>query len=159
MTTSICGVSFCLSLILLLQQPSSCNDSRTRTSSANAGTQTQRNAPPAKTQKELSGRWGGQGISFETGDSGAKIEFDCAHGTIDQKIVPDSEGKFEVQGLFVRERPGPTRQDEPKGEPVIYSGSIEATTMTLTITFYKTNEALGTYKLIQGQRGRLRKCG
>jgi len=107
----------------------------------------------------MDGKWGGQGIAMEIGDRGGTVEFDCAHGTIAERISTKGNGSFAVKGTFVREHPGPIRRDEdPKGEAVTYSGTIEGQNMTLTIVAEGSKENLGTYKLTQGKDGRLRKC-
>ena len=110
--------------------------------------------------QHMNGKWGGQGVAMEVGDSGGTIEFDCAHGTISEKITTSSNGSFVVKGTFVREHPGPIRRDEePKASAVTYSGTVDGQNMTLTIQPEGSNENLGTYKLTQGKDGRLRKCG
>jgi len=48
-------------------------------------------APVETNDKLARGVWGGQHIRAEVTDSGADIEFDCAHGTIDQPIVLDGK--------------------------------------------------------------------
>lgn len=165
MVTRTLDISLCLAL--LFSQTSSCSNSKTTSNSTSTVNKAQ-SIPPAKAQSNITGLWGGQGISFEASDEGVKIEFDCARGTIDQKLVPDSKGMFLVYGFYVREHPGPTREEQNAGKLVAYSGSIEGPTMTLTVTVAQTTltlsqtqtkETLGTYKLTQGQSGRLRKCG
>jgi len=105
------------------------------------------------------GIWGGQGISLEINDSGADINYDCAHGSISGKIVPDGDGKFVAKGFHVREHGGPVREDENRaGQPVTYQGSIEGETMTLTVTLSESKEKVGTFTLMQGKSGRVRKC-
>ena len=103
--------------------------------------------------------WGGQGISLQINDKGAEIEYDCAHGTITEKIVPDGGAKFAVKGRHVRERGGPIRADQDdSGQPAIYRGSIDGDTMTLTVTLSESDEKVGTYTLTRGKVGRIRKC-
>jgi hypothetical protein len=105
------------------------------------------------------GTWGGDHISMEVTARGATFEFDCAHGSLDQKIVLDSEGKFSMRGKFVLERGGPLVQgDEQKAEEAIYSGSVKGEALNLTITFAASNETIGTYTLSFGKVGRIRKC-
>ena len=137
-------------------QGSSCNDSKMNANSINATNQTQ----DSSTQTEIRGQWGGQGISLEIGDGTATIEYDCAHGTITEKIVADSSGRFVARGFHVRERPGPTREgeDDTKGQPATYTGSIEGQTMRLTVTLSDTNKSVGTFGLTKGKKGPLRKC-
>jgi hypothetical protein len=102
--------------------------------------------------------WGGQHISLEVTDRGAEINYDCAHGSITETIVPNGEGKFVAKGVHVRERPGPIREGEDDSQPAKYSGSIEGDTMTLTVTLSGSEEAVGTFTLTRGKAGRVRKC-
>lgn len=105
------------------------------------------------------GTWGGNHISMQVTDEGAKVEYDCAHGTISEPLRVDSQGKFSARGTHVRERGGPQRaDDEDKGEPVIYSGSTDGKTATFTITNSATDEVIGTFTLTLGKPGRITKC-
>lgn len=116
------------------------------------------NASTASQSRDLRGQWGGQHISMQVTDAGAKIEYDCAHGRIEEKIAPNADGKFEAKGVHVRERGGPTRQGEDHEQPAIYRGSIKDDTMTLTVELARNNESAGTFTLTQGSSGRIRKC-
>ena len=109
-------------------------------------------------QRKISGTWGGQGISMEVTDSGATLDFDCASGSITESIAPDSAGKFSAKGLFARQHPGPTREDEEQGEPASYSGTINGESLTLTIKLTKNSEQVGTFTLAHGKTGRIRRC-
>jgi len=160
---------FCLPLaMLLLWQDSSCkssksnmnNDSaRSENRTANAGANAKANQGGDQTPAGLRGFWGGQGVSTELAERGGEINYDCAHGTITEGIVPDREGNFVAKGFHVRERPGPTREgDDTKGQPATYSGSINGETMTLTVKLSGSNEAIGAFTLTQGKPGRIHKC-
>lgn len=108
--------------------------------------------------RDLRGQWGGQHIAMEVTDSGATIEYDCAHGRINEKISPDADGKFEAKGVHARERGGPTRQGEDNEQPAVYRGSIKDDTLTLTVELAQNNENVGTFTLTHGKPGRIRKC-
>jgi hypothetical protein len=116
--------------------------------------------PSASSPKRVShGTWGGQGIRIEVDEPGAEIEFDCARGRIPGPIAIDEKGGFEVQGVLVRESPGPIRVGhEPKEQPARYAGSVEEKTMTLRVMLTDSSETFGTYSLTQGSAGRVRKC-
>lgn len=119
--------------------------------------QTQSSAGQA--QKPLTGVWGGEGISMEVDGSRATLTFDCAHGSVSEAMTPNSDGKFEVKGFFVRERGGPTRrEDTAEGLPARYSGVVSGDTLTLTIVLTETKESLGDFTLTRGKSGRLRRC-
>lgn len=142
-----------LPLAIFLWQGSSC-----RSSNANANGNMNANANTSSQARDLRGTWGGQHVVMEVTDEGAKIEFDCAHGRLTEKIVPAGGGKFETKGVFVRERGGPTRQGEDNEEPAIYRGSIKDETMTLTVELTQNKESVGTFTLTHGKDGRIRKC-
>jgi hypothetical protein len=167
---NLLGAIFCLPLALLLWQGSSChsnhanannNSARDDRRSANANVNSpnvNNNSRTTPAPVDLTGTWGGDHISMEVTQSGASIEYDCAHGTISEKIVPNSDGHFAAQGSHAREAPGPTRQGEDGGQPATYRGSLVGDTMELTVTLAKSNETVGTFTLTHGKTGRLRKC-
>ena len=64
---------------------------------------------PSPASRVPPGAWGGTGIALEVTASGARIELDCAHGTIEAPLALDAEGGFDLPGTLVRERPGPVR--------------------------------------------------
>jgi len=105
------------------------------------------------------GTWGGEHISLEVTAQGGQVEYDCAHGTIDQKIVSDARGRFDLRGTHVREHGGPVRKDETAdSHPARFAGQIKGDTMTLTVTESDTKELVGTFTLVYGQRPHLMKC-
>ena len=152
---------------LMLLQGSSCGSSRGQKNSASTPSPVRNNqskpgpspvTPSANPRALATGLWGGMHIALEVTDSGAEINYDCAHGSITERIVPDQEGKFIVKGVHVRERPGPIREGEDNSQPAKYVGSIEEDTMTLTVTLAGTGEAVDTFTLTRGKAGRVRKC-
>lgn len=109
--------------------------------------------------KVAAGVWGGEHIRVQVTESGASIEYDCAHGTMDQPLTLDSQGRFEVKGTHVREHGGPVRRDEkPNSRPARYTGRVEGQTMMLTVTLTDAQDSAETYTLTQGDEGHLFKC-
>ena len=107
----------------------------------------------------ISGQWGGPHIDLVTTDSGAAIEYDCAHGMITEPVLPDVFGVFVARGVHVREHGGPVREGEPLDQhPARYAGRIEGTTMRLTVTLTDSGTELGTFLLVRGEAGRVFKC-
>jgi hypothetical protein len=105
------------------------------------------------------GTWGGNHISMEVTEEGALIEYDCAHGTISEPLKLDRDGKFSAKGTHFREKGGPQRAGaDEKGEPVIYSGTTDGKTATVTVTNSVTGEVIGTFSLTLGKRSRITKC-
>ena len=105
------------------------------------------------------GPWGGTGVHLEVDEKSARVEFDCAHGTMQGPLDLDSKGEFKLKGTFTAERGGPIRNDqESSGSAAIYSGSINGETMKLEIRIEGQDQPLNSYVLTQGKSGRLRKC-
>jgi hypothetical protein len=105
------------------------------------------------------GTWGGQHVSMEVTASGAELEFDCAHGHIDEPLTIGASGSFEVRGTYTPERPGPRREDEGAGSPVRYSGKVDGRTMVLTIlTSDGSADAAASFNLEHGRTPAIRKC-
>ncbi len=115
--------------------------------------------PGGDTKRVSAGNWGAMGIALEVTESGARIEYDCAHGTIDQPLVLDKEGRFDVPGHHFREHGGPVREgEESRGEPVRYVGQVTGDTMTLTVKAQGRDEPIGNHELLRGKSGRIHKC-
>ena len=112
-----------------------------------------------KTKTARKGDWGGDHIRLEVTDQGGQVEYDCAHGTIDQRIVLDAQGRFNVSGTHVREHGGPVRKGETENhQRVQFSGQIRDNKMTLKVSETDTGESLGTFTLVYGASTRLMKC-
>ena len=107
----------------------------------------------------FSGRWGGPHIELVSTDSGATLEYDCAHGTMVDPVTPDGFGVFVARGVHVREHGGPIREGEiPDQHPARYVGRVEGKAMTLTVTLTDSGTELGTFRLVRGEPGRVVKC-
>jgi hypothetical protein len=102
------------------------------------------------------GIWAGDHVVLEVSSGGAQINFDCAHGTIDESMALDASGNFDVKGSFAREG-GPTLQTEPT-RAARYSGRVQGSSMTLSVLLTDSKETMGTFALAQGASPRLVKC-
>src|SRR5437773_10882790 len=81
------------------------------------------------------GAWGGVGIRLEVTAQGATVEYDCAHGTIDEPLLADREGRVSAAGIHVRESGAPVRVDEPLDRhPARYDGQLDGSSIRLTAT-------------------------
>ncbi len=115
-------------------------------------------APAASGGRALAeGAWGGPHVQMTVGRDGATLEFDCAHGTIQNPIVVGKDGRFQVSGRFAPEHGGPVRDDEENGRPAVYKGRLEGETLSLEIA-YESGDAVGTFELVLGRATRLTKC-
>lgn len=119
----------------------------------------QHGAPKIKMNKLQPGMWGGAHLGMDIIENGARLDYDCANGTIDEPIILDQDGKFDVKGLLVKEHGGPIRiGEQTDGEPARYTGQVRGDTLTLTVVLTKTNETIGTFTLTRGKAARLTKC-
>ena len=107
----------------------------------------------------IPGVWGGEHIRFEVTEGGANVEYDCAHGTVEGKIVVDAQGRFNVYGLHYEEQGGPVRPgDDAGGYRVRLSGRVGGSLMKLTVTRAGTRRVVGTFDLARDREPFLVKC-
>jgi hypothetical protein len=112
-----------------------------------------------RTKRLLVGLWGGEHISMQVTELRSTVEYDCAHGTIDQRIAIDRRGRFDVSGMQVAERGGPVRQNEQlAGYPVRFAGQVNGKRMKLSVRNSVTKELVGIFTLVYGGEPKLRKC-
>lgn len=105
------------------------------------------------------GRWGATGVVLDVAADRAATDFVCAHGTIDEPLRLDRDGRFDVRGTHVNERGGPSREgEEARPRPARYLGRVDGDTITLAIELAEPAETLGPYKLTRGATPRLVKC-
>jgi hypothetical protein len=102
--------------------------------------------------------WGGDHVRMELTKTGAKLDFDCASGTIDQPLTIPEDGKFQAHGTFIPERPGPVRKDGNPAAAATYVGTIKGDSMYLEIVLAASKETVGTYQLTRGSPGHVFKC-
>ena len=105
------------------------------------------------------GTWGGVHLVLEASDSGASLQFDCAHGTIAGPLALDTDGRFRLSGDLVREHGGPVRPGEAeRREEAVYSGRREGKTMSLIVELPGAGVTMGPYALELGNPGRIVRC-
>ncbi len=123
------------------------------------GRRSRRAGAVGKMRSAQTGSWGGEHIGLEVTDEGGTVEYDCAHGTIDRKIVLDARGRFHVSGTHFREHGGPVRKGEQTDtHPAQYTGQIVGDKMTLTVVEVDTGAIVGVFNLVRGQQPRITKC-
>ncbi|MDT7807903.1 MAG: hypothetical protein QOJ70_1716 [Acidobacteriota bacterium] len=129
----------------------------------------QRRTTPRKVKRRMRGRsqepgvepgaWGGDHVRLRVSESGGVLEFDCAHGQIGVPFTTDADGRFDLQGTYTSEGPGPIRIGHlPTASPARYTGRVEGATMTLGVRLANSDESLGAYTLTRGVAGRVWKC-
>lgn len=125
------------------------------------------------------GMWGGAHVRLDLGERGATLEYDCAHGTIDELISLDAEGRFDVRGTHETEQGGAittgisvANEDENNAtaaaaaatgaaantQLVRYVGLVKGDVMTLSVIHADTKQDFGTFTLKRGASARLFKC-
>jgi hypothetical protein len=105
------------------------------------------------------GMWGGKHIALEVTERAATVEYDCAHGSINEPMVVDGEGNFAVKGDYIAERRGPQRVGESSNaRPARYIGSVSGRTMTLKVVLTDKEKEIGTFTLTHGQAPQIVKC-
>jgi hypothetical protein len=106
----------------------------------------------------LPGVWGGEHVRLEVTEGGATVEFDCAHATVQRRIVVGRAGRFGVAGTYYAEHGGPVRADETSsGQPVRLAGRVVGGLMKLTV-ITRAGKSLGTFALTRGREAELFKC-
>jgi hypothetical protein len=107
----------------------------------------------------LPGTWGGQHVRFEVTEGGANVEFDCAHATLEGKILVNGAGQFSARGTYYPEHGGPVRRDESnEGFPARFEGRVGGSLMKLTVTRVSPGEDLGTFSLARDREAEVFKC-
>jgi hypothetical protein len=128
-----------------------------------SGARAVKRAPQMSSRTLRAGIWGGQHLGLTVTATRVEIEFDCAHGTIDQSIELDREGRFDVIGTFVPEG-GPVsvpidgKTTERKDFSARYRGRVEGANLLLKVTITKTGNDLDELTLTHGRRPVLEKC-
>jgi hypothetical protein len=107
----------------------------------------------------VTGTWGGNHVTLTVRETGAHLEFDCAHGDIPGGLTTIRDGTFDWSGSFVREHGGPIRLDEVQdGHPASYAGSITGRSMRLNVRLLDDNTSAGSFTLALDVAGRVVKC-
>jgi len=105
------------------------------------------------------GLWGGDHVRVEVTRAGATLEYDCAHGTIDEPLVADATGRFSLKGSHTFEHGGPIRVDEQlERHPARYDGRADGGTLRFTVTVTDLGREVGAFMVSLGAQPRLVKC-
>jgi hypothetical protein len=107
-------------------------------------------------ERVKTGAWGGTGLLVRVTADGATIEADCANGSIATPLMLDADGAFSVEGTWIPEARGPSRDEAPARQRSRYAGRVDGKTMTLEISV--GDDRVGPFTLTHGSEGRLRKC-
>ena len=105
------------------------------------------------------GPWGGSHLRMDVSSAGARLEYDCAEGVIEEPLRPDAEGRFTATGTHTPGHGGPIRVGEIL--PALrarYDGRVDGEEMRLLVTLTETGAMLGTFELRRGSSGLLTRC-
>lgn len=117
-------------------------------------------SPTGSAQAVPNGVWGGEHIRIDVSDSGADIEFDCARGTIPQRLTLDAQGRFKFQGTYKAETPAPAAADggaSGSGVTATYTGVLSGSSLRLEVSI-DGQDMPRIFELSQGDQGHLTKC-
>jgi hypothetical protein len=103
------------------------------------------------------GEWGGPHARLDVQADAARLELDCARGTIEGAIALGRGGRFRTKGLFQREIGPEMAEGAAQGRPAQYSGTVKGSVLTLTI-LTEDGQEVGPFKLERGARAELVKC-
>jgi hypothetical protein len=103
--------------------------------------------------------WGGPDVQVTATDHGATIQFVCAHGTIDQLIVPDASGHFSGTGTYVFEHPAAVEgQPNSDSHSARYDAQLSDRTMRITATVPDKQQVVGPFTATLGATGPSTRC-
>ena len=108
---------------------------------------------------KIEGLWGAEHIELIAESDQVLIEYDCARGTIDSALIPDSDGQFDILGTY-RPGSGPVNLNAPPPDtrPARYQGRVYGNRLELTVTLTDTGDVIGSFVLVRGEPGYLYKC-
>lgn len=113
----------------------------------------------SKVRRVPAGVWGGEHIGIWVEQEGARIEYDCGSGTIDEPLLLDRRGRFAVKGTHYVAHGGPVRIGESlAGQPARYTGSLAGQTLTISVRLMNLPATVGTFRLQYNQEPRVVKC-
>jgi len=91
--------------------------------------------------------------------TGARLEYDCAAGVIEEPLRPDADGRFTATGLHTPGRGGPIREGEVLPSfRARYDGQVKDTELSLRVTLTETGVEVGVFQLRRGSSGVLFRC-
>jgi hypothetical protein len=103
------------------------------------------------------GSWGDDHVVLTVTDNGGRVEFDCAHGTLDHPLRLDDRGRFSVAGTFVPDG-GPVRTGEDsRSRPARYQGRLDRQKLEFTVTV-EGQTGQGPFTVTLGKSTKLTKC-
>jgi hypothetical protein len=107
----------------------------------------------------LAGSWGGEHVALELSREGGTLEYDCAAGSIDEAVRPDSSGRFSVRGTHTPGHGGPERVgEEARALPAEYEGFVRGRRISLSVRVPASRLELGPFTLDRGAAPVIMRC-
>ena len=104
------------------------------------------------------GVWGAnQEAALTISRDGGSLQLPCAFGFIDQRVVTDASGRFDVAGNYTRMMGAVPPGGVPK-YAARYSGRTDGHTMTLSIAVPDLQATIGPLTLVRGVNPNLVQC-
>jgi hypothetical protein len=106
------------------------------------------------------GHWGTNGAELDVTANGGTLYFNCSRGSLDQSLILDSNGDFDVTGTVVYTG-GPIIVGHPNtAKPARYTGNVNGNEMTISIAYSDNSDHAQTanYTLLYGTSGSLGVC-
>jgi hypothetical protein len=91
--------------------------------------------------------------------AGARLEYDCAEGVIEERLHPGADGRFTAVGSHTPGHGGPVRDGEIL--PTFrarYDGRVSGDLLDMVVTLTEKGTVLGSFQLRRGSSGQLMKC-
>ena len=106
----------------------------------------------------VTGDWGGTHVGLKLTEAGGALDYDCAAGTIDEPVVLQRGGTFDVTGMHTPGWGGPERSGEARPSyRTRYSGSVRGDRMTLQGRV-ENGVLLGPFTLVRGAEPVIMRC-
>lgn len=109
---------------------------------------------------DLVGSWGGEHVRLVVAEGGARVDYDCGAGVIDEPLIPDEDGNFQARGTHMFARGDSAARGGPHftRHAATYRGWTNGTKMRLTVTLDDRGDDLGSFSLGLGQEATLDRC-
>jgi hypothetical protein len=103
----------------------------------------------------VGGNWGGDNAALMADDTSAHVHIGCTFGDAQQQIIPGSNGRFDVTGVY-------NVSAYPVGlgvfHPAHFTGVVSGRLMSLTVTLSDTARTLGPVTLTFDQQPNMGPC-
>jgi hypothetical protein len=112
-------------------------------------------AGPSSITRVPNGTWGDQHERLTVSSNGSSFDGFCAHGSIEQPMMVDQSGHFDVPGTFLQQVGGPSIGVSHAAR---YVGSADGRILNLTVQFTDSPQTVGPFVLTLGQSPTIAGC-